>query len=369
MKLTKQSIWILALALLAVPLATEAQTYTFIDLNPSGYNYSVATGIYGSQQVGSGDNHALLWSGAADSAVDLHPSGYDSSYATGVYGSQQVGQGIGTNGDTHALLWSGTAASAVDLHPSGYNYSVATGIYGSQQVGYGNPTNGGTHALLWSGTAASAVDLHPSGYGSSSATGIYGSQQVGYGNPTNAGQHALLWSGTAASAVDLHPPALPGEFIPPWFVTFALGISGSQQVGYGYGPRTFGLDCALLWSGTADSLVMLSPAGYYKSRALGTSGSQQVGYGNNEFNDHALLWSGTRDSVVVLHNFLSSNYTDSHAYSIDANGKIVGDAYNSSTGNWDAILWVLVPEPATVWLLALGLGVLLLGRRKGVSPA
>ncbi len=299
MKSRKQTIWMLALAIVAVPVAVEAQ-YTFIDLNPSGFIDSAALGISGSQQVGSGL----------------------------------------TGGNSHALLWSGTAASAVDLNPSGFTESGAGGISGSQQVGngYGPGTGGNSHALLWSGTAASAVDLHPSGFSWSYALGVSGSQQVGNGTMAGFNNHALLWSGTAASAVDLHPSGFTDSI--------ANGISGSQQVGHGYGPSTGGNVHALLWSGTAVSAVDLNPSGFIVSEALGLSGSQQVGDGTMAGgNPHALLWSGTAASAVDLHSFLSSNYTSSFAQGVDANSNIVGYAYNSSTGQNDAILWFPCSPP------------------------
>ena len=270
MKFGNQTSWMLALAIVAMPLAAKAQ-YTFIDLNPSGFDGSMAFGISGSQQVGFGGG----------------PGGY------------------------HALLWSGTAASAADLNPSGFTYASANGISGSQQVGYGNgpSTGGNSHALLWSGTAASAVDLNPSGYDSSAASGISGGQQVGAGWMGGGPSHALLWYGTAASAVDLNPSG--------FFASYALGISGSQQVGYGV-----------------------------------TNGVRR-----------ALLWSGTAASAVDLQNFLSSDYTSSQAQGIDANGNIVGSALNSSTGQWDAILWVAIPEPSTFALAGLGAAALFILRR------
>jgi hypothetical protein len=57
-----------------------AAQYTFIDLHPSGFTRSVAWGVSDGQQVGSGTifrgpDHALLWTGSADSVVDLHPAG------------------------------------------------------------------------------------------------------------------------------------------------------------------------------------------------------------------------------------------------------------------------------------------------------
>src|SRR5439155_15375463 len=98
--------------------------------------------------------HALLWFGSASNVVDLHPSGFTSSEATGASGGQQAGYGfaLGAVVGLHALLWSGTASSVVDLQPSRFSDSVASGISLSQQAGGGRDyalLNG--HAVLCSG--------------------------------------------------------------------------------------------------------------------------------------------------------------------------------------------------------------------------
>ena len=128
------------------------------------------------------------------------------------------------------------------------------------------------------------------------------------------------------------------------------------------------LSHALLWSGTAASAVDLNPVGFTFSEARGVFGGQQVGYGygpatGGTFN-HALLWSGTAGSAVDLQSFLPENYTGSDAAAIDPNGNIVGEAYNSSTGQYDAILWVAVPEPSAFALAGLGAATLLILHRR-----
>jgi hypothetical protein len=52
-----------------------------------------------------------------------------------------------------------------------------------------------------------AVDLTPAGFGDSTAAGAAVGQQVGTGFEPGlgGGDHALLWSGTAASVIDLNP--------------------------------------------------------------------------------------------------------------------------------------------------------------------
>ncbi len=312
--------------------------YTAIDLHPSGFDISSASGISGTQQVGSGsatgyNPHALLWSGTAASYVDLTPSGSTYAVAWSTNGTQQVGFGYDTSGDLHAFLWSGTAESCIDLNPSGFYSTLAYGISGTQQVGYGSGSATGynTHALLWSGSAASCVDLNPSGFDSSYAMGTNGTQQVGYAwSPTSFSDHALLWSDSADSFVDLHPSGFDSSS--------AYGIGGTQQVGSGDWH-------ALLWYGTAESYVDLHPSGFDYSTAVATNGIQQVGYGLlSGGTEHALLWSGSAASFVDLHQFLPSGFTHSGASGIDAYGNIVGYAYDSNSGYDHAFLWQLVTE-------------------------
>src|SRR5438105_4895891 len=91
-----------------------------------------------------------------------------------------------------------------------------------------------TILLLLSTRAANAVFytvtlLHPPGFSASQAVAVSGNSQGGSGNGTGTGSptHALLWSGTAASVVDLHTPGLPFNSS-----SEVRGVSGNTQVGY-----------------------------------------------------------------------------------------------------------------------------------------
>jgi uncharacterized membrane protein len=159
----------------------------------------------------------------------------------------------------------------------------------------------------------------------------------------------MLWSGTAASAIDLNSSGFR--------FSLAYAVNGSQQVGIGNGAATGNNNHAILWSGTAASAVDLNASGYLSSYAFSTNGLQQVGDGWGPATggyDHAILWSGTAASALDLHQFLSSGYQHSYAKGINANGDVVGYAFDGSRIA-HPIVWRFVPEPGTLLMLAAGL--------------
>ncbi len=180
----------------------------------------------------------------------------------------------------------------------------------------------GSHLLLYT-----AIDLHPLGFISSGVNGIYDGQQVGVGSTDTEGghEHALLWRGSAGSVVDLTPHG----------VVFAQATAtcGGQQVGY---DRNGSYDHALLWRGTAASVVDLHPRGFTDSETLGTSGQEQVGFGIQAPGEcHALLWHGTAASVVDLH---PRGFGLSQALGTSAEEQ-VGWGWRGPTGGPHALLW------------------------------
>jgi hypothetical protein len=109
---------------------------------------------------------------------------------------------------------------------------------------------------------------------------------------------ALLWHGSAASVVDLTPfPIKSGRD------ARALGTDGTHEVGtVQVVSGIFQYFHASLWSGTAASWVDLHPAsGFDSSVARAVAGNQEVGSGATSLSSsRALMWSGSAASVVDL---------------------------------------------------------------------
>ncbi len=342
---TIQSRILTAAGALMLGLPAAAQDYHCNDVTPagaaSGKLTAVASGkqVGGSQAAGTNSPHAVLLSGNAVTGVDLHPANAYQSLATCADDFQQGGWVYFYTG-IHAVEWSGSSASCVDLNPSGYNFSYCLGVHSGEQVGYAQQQSyfiSTSHAHCWHGSAASGVDLHPYTYPFSRALGCHDGEEVGYISTIaypegeylsyHTGSHAMRWAGTAASAVDLHPLGFDSSE--------AVCTSGTRQAGWGYIALGTSHLHALMWAGTADTVTDLHPAAYTETRINAMNATQQVGEGWVGVPGalgsvrHALAWSGTADSVVDLNTYLPAGYTNGVATGVDANGNIVGYAYNT----------------------------------------
>jgi len=346
----RKSVTKLSLAGCALFLHTGAfgQGYHSNDLTPAGSSSGRLSGISGGTQVGAATSpltsysHAVLLNGNALTAIDLHPAAYYYSMAMCTDGLQQGGWGYSlTGGGIHALVWNGSSSSYSDLNPSGYMFSYCLGVDHGEQVGYAQNQSyfvTASHAMCWYGSAGSVVDLHPAWlYGLSRAVGCRNGEEVGYVStlayPDGDAQgyhttsHAVRWAGTAASAVDLNPVG--------YDASEATCTNGTQEGGWGYQILT-NTQHAMVWSGDASTAVDLHPVGYTDSKVTSLTATQQVGEGwigaAGAYTSvrHALLWSGTADSVVDLNQYLPAGYTNAVATGIDANGNVVGYAYNGA---------------------------------------
>ncbi|MBN2292170.1 MAG: PEP-CTERM sorting domain-containing protein [Pirellulales bacterium] len=152
-------------------------------------------------------------------------------------------------------------------------------------------------------------------------SGVGDGQQVGTLHAPPTSPQAILLSGTASTLVTLTPSSYP--------YSSAYHTLAGQQVGvvrllYSSPSR------AALWQGTADSFVDLHPVGASISRALATDGAQQVGV----VDDHAALWTG---SAASFENLQPGGFDTSLAGAV-FNGVQAGWG-NVSGGGQHALLW------------------------------
>ena len=102
---------------------------------------------------------------------------------------------------------------------------------------------------------------------SSYGAGAGGGQQVGHTNLFLAGpSHALLWSGSANSLVDLHPAG--------WDASYAMATDGIRQVGWRESHTGNTGQFATIWNGSAKSWSDLHNSAYFHSAAVGVAGDE-----------------------------------------------------------------------------------------------
>ena len=212
--------------------------------------------------------------------------------ALGFWAGHPFGNAEGS-GRSIPFLWA--ASAPVEIAAPGFKeMSIGRGGTSADQGAGTCRVRGNEHALLLrrEDTKFNAIDLHPKAYESSRAMGCSERQQVGYGTPKGARVDvALLWSGSAESVVELRA----GD---PKLETTAYAIASGVQVGYSGGP---GRQRAMLWRGSSNSAVELHPKAAKLSECQGTDGSEQVGTASVNFmSNMPSLWHGSADSWIDL---------------------------------------------------------------------
>jgi hypothetical protein len=149
------------------------------------------------------------------------------------------------------------------------------------------------------------IDISPAG-SSLVLEGIGGGQQVGMGvypGQPGSGNRAVMWSGSASTMVDLTPP----------FYTYGNAKAAANGVQVGTLATTFQqlpqeqtvADYkATMWRGSASSFVSLHPAGFAQSWANCTTGIEHGGYAKvstaSTDPTHAMLWLGNAMGAIDL---------------------------------------------------------------------
>jgi len=151
--------------------------------------------------------------------------------------------------------------------------------------------------------------------------------------------------------------------LPGGYESEAWGINNNGQI-TGRATTASGYYHAFLYSGGAmTDLGNLGGDTFSQAYGINSNG-QVVGEAATASGvDHAFLYNG--GAMVDLNTLISTNsgWILESAQAINDNGQIVGWGTNPS-GQYDAFLLTPVPEPASMWLLALGSLVFLLRKRR-----
>jgi hypothetical protein len=249
----------------------------------------------------------------------------------GGYGSEGIQPGI----------WRGTPSSWVNCKPPGFGDVTVRGAAGQQMVGdayFNGPGPFSQQAILWqiSDQGATWASLNPPGVNSAVAMATDGLTQVGWVYVGNQ-ERTVMWSGSAQTMVDLTPDAMAASRL--------LCVRGRQQGGW-IAPTPFDNAQAAVWSGSAASVVNLHPTAALRSQVLGTTGSIQGGYAQYPIADsnwttvHATIWRGTAASITDLHP-LSGEFSFSRVQCVDGDYQAgtFGADIRSSIDTQRACLW------------------------------
>ncbi|MBS1713100.1 MAG: hypothetical protein JST30_02050 [Armatimonadetes bacterium] len=351
----------LVAAALALSVTARA-TYVAVDLGTGPVANDIDQGSLAGWMPFASEfgNRAHAWTGATQGDVtDVHPSFLDtattagSSYAAAVSGGLAVGYGVGSPTLNRAapIAWRNGVASYLDPGFA-YYFGQATDTDGIQIVGnvsqqdtkHDIVTGGPSHAVLWDAVTGSATDLSPGNKGYS-VFGVGGGVQVGYEQKSKYVE-AVLWTGTARSMVNLHDQ--------DYDLSIAYATNGPTQVGILGQDRQFFAEkrgrrvrfyTAVSWHGSADSVSFFDSGAYPDSWAVDVKGDTAVGYGalinylGVPQTYRALAWVGAGHTRVELHALLQGSFAHSRAVSVDAAGNIVGNA-TTADGKVHSIVWI-----------------------------
>lgn len=312
----------------------EVQKYS---VYPVGISQS---GVVGYGPVGSTTGYHARILGSRGLGTDIHPlslvgAGY--SYPAGVWDHTIVGYASGpqTANRARPILWKKGVPQILPViaNPMG---AYAMDTDGVSAVGYaypedtndGQPIYGDARAYLWNLSTGQMTDLSRNNK-PYMATGVFGNQQVGT-TTGNEGSEAVMWNGTANSMINLHPQAYEASSV--------VGTNGQIQIGDVRfsvnieGPN--GLRAyyytAGYWSGEAESFISLDAGNYQTSHTTAIRGDLIVGTGSvtnfrgNILSTHALAWTGVFKQRIDLERFLNVKVAQSGVFGIGPKGEILG---------------------------------------------
>lgn len=316
-----------------------------------GYKINNSGTVAGWAQTPSGDQHAFVANGAG--LQDLSPLFGSDTFASGVNASGVI---VGTsyvNGQAHGTVWSGSGSA-----------DLGAGIFATGINDAGVVIGGNGHAFVFANGVYQDLGVLQAG-GWSSASGINQNGSVVGDASVGSGFHGFIWTaGTGMLAVG----DLGGGN------SHATGINNSGAV-VGTATLASGYEHAFLAIGASMTDLGTLGGGSSFAYSINTSGTV-VGYSwlASGQNPHAFVYAN--GSMLDLNSLLASGsgWELTEAYGINDAGQITGSGLfngqvsafrldpNSSTIQGVAA----VPEAGTTMLVAIGLALLIIGRRQHV---
>ncbi len=384
----------IALAASATALATPPSFTPLGDL-PGGTFQSGAGGVSADGSIVAGgstsnciapgycNGEAFVWQSGTMTPLGFPPSSAPNPFsgiqAVSADGSILAGSASSDEGTNEPFRWANGVFTPLGRIPGyGNNAHLTTGISddGTRIVGWGYSADGDeTQAWLWENDAMIGLGtLSGMPQSLSAAYGISGDGNVVVG--ASSGQ-AFSWINGDMTGLGTIPPPFPGPKVTVGSYATATSTNGSVIVGassaYDYDTEQSRLE-AFRWSDAMMIGLGDLPGGEFHSSASAVSadGSIIAGIGSTDTGDEVFLWdaaNGMRELRGLLENDFGLDLTGwslPYVRDISADGSVIVGTGINPEGNYEAFLAV-VPEPATIGLLLIGVLLGRPGRRRGLD--
>jgi len=318
-------------------ISTEASEYQLIDLGTLGGETSTAYGVndhgkvVGTARTTSENNHPFIWQDGAISELG--------SMNGAVWSINNAGQVVGIS-SMGAFIWENDIMTELIMPPE-FTEVRAYDINEMRQVVGMRNSGSGHRAYLWEN--GSAFDLGDLGGDESEARGMndFG-QVVGWSRTVDSGEYnrAFLWENDVMNNLE----TLGGNESAAFDINNAGKVVGYSRIAIGEQHAFLLEDNVMKDIGFLGGFECIAYSINENDQVVGTS---TIPGGER----HAFLWQN--NIMTDLNDLIpaTSNWTLVEAWDINNNGWIVGwgEAPNGSTR-----AFLLIPEPSTMLLIALG---------------